>query len=81
MLGEQSRVWAIVYLAVVLVGMFDSPPTMHAKLAHRRMVRKTSFRAGLVVALAAIGYPPLVLVAFVLLDWAFVEAGQEVPLS
>jgi hypothetical protein len=45
------------------------------------MVRHPAFALGLVAAVAAIAFPPLVFVAFALLDWVYVKAGQEVPLS
>jgi len=69
------------YAAIVLFGIFLRPPTAQARAAHRLMVRKPTFLAGVVAALTAIAWPPLVVLAFLLLDGAYVEAGQEVPLS
>ena len=69
------------FAAVTLMGMFWNMPTAGGRRAHELMLRKRSYRWGLLFTVAAIAYPPLVLVAFLLLDHAYIEAGQEVPLS
>ena len=45
------------------------------------MVRHPAFAFGFASAVAAVAFPPLVFLAFALLDWVYVKAGQEVPLS
>ena len=45
------------------------------------MLGKPSFAIGLVAAAAAVAWPPMVFLAFALVDHAYVRAGQEVPLS
>jgi hypothetical protein len=45
------------------------------------MVREPAFAAGVALALVAVALPPAVFAAFLCLDWAYVKAGQEVPLS
>ena len=67
---------AIVGLATVL-----QPPTAHARHAHRLMIRHPAYAVGLLTAVAAVAFPPLLLVAFFLLDWIYLRAGQQVALS
>ena len=79
--GDISGVWVVAYLGVVLVSTFEAPPTLHARLAHRRMRQSPLYGLGLLAALFAVALPPLVFLAFLLLYAAYVRAGQEVPLS
>ncbi|MGH9381319.1 MAG: 4Fe-4S dicluster domain-containing protein [Thermoanaerobaculia bacterium] len=69
------------YLVVGMLALVVPLPTAHARQAHRLMVRRPSFVGGLAAAGAAILWPPLVFLAMALLDWAYIRAGQEVPLS
>ena len=69
------------YSVLTLISIFVGPSTAHGRQGHHLMVRKTSFRAGVIAALLAPFWPPLVVLAFVLLDDAYVQAGQEVALS
>lgn len=69
------------YAALVVVTAFWPMPTEHGRRAHHSMVRSPLFLGGVLAAFAAIAWPPAVVVAFVLLDHAYVVAGQEVPLS
>jgi len=79
--GVRGSIPTGMYAAVVVAGIFVAPGTAHARQAHRLMVRHWTFPTGVVFALAAVAFPPLVIVAFALLDWIYVKAGQEVPLS
>jgi hypothetical protein len=45
------------------------------------MLRHPAFAAGVVAAVAALVFPPAVFVAFACLDWVYIKAGQQVPLS
>ena len=45
------------------------------------MIRHPTFAIGLLLAVASVFFPPLLLAAFLSLDWIYVKAGQEVPLS
>ncbi|MHC4548314.1 MAG: 4Fe-4S dicluster domain-containing protein [Planctomycetota bacterium] len=78
---ETGTWWLVLHAAVVLTSAFWRLPTPGARQAHARMVRDPAFLFGLVAALAAVAVPPLVFLAFILLDWSYVKAGQEVPLS
>jgi len=69
------------HAAFLLLGATTAPPTRHARRAHALLLKHPAFAPGLVAAAAAVAFPPVVLVAFALLDWALVRAGQEVPLS
>ncbi|MHC4162667.1 MAG: hypothetical protein ACYSUM_11110, partial [Planctomycetota bacterium] len=79
--GEPGTIWVLIYAAVVLAATFLRMPTPGARRGHELMVRQPAYALGLVSALAAIAFPPLVFVAFLALDWSYVKAGQEVPLS
>jgi Fe-S-cluster-containing dehydrogenase component len=79
--GLNAAGWMAAYSFVVLLGSRIAPPTRQARLAHRLMVRDPDFIAGLLCSIAAVFFPPLVVVAFVLLDAAYIRAGQGVPLS
>lgn len=76
-----GRIAILLYAVIVVVSIVVALPTEHARQAHRLMLRRKGFAAGLVAAVAAIAWPPLVFLAFALLDHAYVRAGQEVPLS
>jgi protein-S-isoprenylcysteine O-methyltransferase Ste14 len=57
------------------------PRTLQAKRAHHLMVRHPAFAGGFAAALGAALFPPLLALSFLLFDWIYVKAGQEVPLS
>jgi Fe-S-cluster-containing dehydrogenase component len=69
------------YPAMMLVATVLAPPTPHARLAHRLMIRHPAYATGLLAALGAVLFPPLLLVAFFALDWIYLRAGQQVALS
>ncbi|MGQ0613767.1 MAG: 4Fe-4S dicluster domain-containing protein [Planctomycetaceae bacterium] len=69
------------YACLSVLGAVLGPSTKQGRRAHALMVKHPAFRLGLVVAASAILFPPAVFLAFALLDWALVKAGQEVPLS
>lgn len=79
--GESTVLWPALYLGVALVSAFHAPPTAGARHAHAWMVRHPAFGFGLLTALIALAVPPMVFLSFVLLDWVYVKAGQEVQLS
>jgi formate-dependent nitrite reductase membrane component NrfD len=79
--GLQAAGWMAAYAIIVLLGSRIAPPTEQARIAHNLMVRDPDFIAGLLCSIAAIFFPPLVVVAFVLIDAAYIRAGHEVPLS
>jgi len=79
--GEWSALWLAAYAAVVCAGALWPPAPPAARRAHHWMVRRPAFGLGVLAALFALAFPPLVFLAFALLDQAYVEAGQEVPLS
>jgi len=81
LLGEWSALWMIVHAALVLATALDRMPTPGAREGHRIMVRHPAFALGGVAAALAIAFPPLVFLSFALLDWIYVKAGQEVPIS
>ncbi len=70
-----------IYCALAAAALVVGPKTAQGRQAHQLMVRHPSFRAGLLLAAASLAWPPLLVAAFALLDWAFVYAGQEVALS
>jgi hypothetical protein len=80
-LGEPGAVLLVIYAGVMLATLLVPQRTRAAEQAHDLMVKHRAFGLGLIFALAAIAFPPLVVVAFALLDWIYVRAGQEVPLS
>ncbi|MEM8885952.1 MAG: 4Fe-4S dicluster domain-containing protein [Planctomycetota bacterium] len=80
-IGEGSPILLIAYAVVALASLLVPMRTQPAEQAHQHMVRHPAFGLGVVFALAAIFFPPLVVVAFALLDWIYIRAGQEVPLS
>jgi Fe-S-cluster-containing dehydrogenase component len=67
----------------LLIGASALAPqkTAQATRAHRLMVRHPAFGLGLVLGALAVFVPPLVFASFLSLDWIYVKAGQEVPLS
>ncbi|REJ73579.1 MAG: hypothetical protein DWQ30_23850 [Acidobacteria bacterium] len=71
----------IAYLAVVGLDALLPGTTRAARRGHELMIRHPAFAAGVALALGALFLAPLVFVAFLCLDWAYVHAGQEVPLS
>ena len=79
--GAASMLWLLGYPVIVGVSALVAPPTEHARRAHRLMIRHPTFAIGLLLALASVFFPPLLLAAFLSLDWIYVRAGQEVPLS
>ncbi len=79
--GTTGRVWAVVFLATTGVAYFVKPPTRAARRAHDLMVQYTAYWAGVLLAVLAVGYPPLALASFAFLDYVYIKAGQEVPLS
>jgi len=79
--GASTVIWPAVYAVLMIATALAPPATPQARAAHRLMVRHRAFGAGLAVAVVAIAWPPAVLVAFALLDWIYVKAGQEVALS
>ncbi len=79
--GASAMLWLLLYPLVVGATALVPPATDHAKRAHTIMVRHPAYALGFVFALAAVLWPPLLLVAFLLFDWIYVKAGQEVPLS
>jgi hypothetical protein len=79
--GEWTILWVAAYLVVVLAGAVWPLPTPGARQAHAVMLRHPAFAAGVVAAVAALVFPPAVFVAFACLDWVYIKAGQQVPLS
>jgi Fe-S-cluster-containing dehydrogenase component len=79
--GEPGTIWVLIHAAAVLAATFLRMPTPGARHGHALMLRQPAYAFGFVAAFAAIAFPPLVFVAFVALDWSYVRAGQEVPLS
>jgi len=79
--GEGSGVFPLLYAAITLASMLSEPRTRGAAQAHHTMVAHPAFKIGLLVAFLSIVFPPLVVVAFALIDWIYVKAGQEVALS
>jgi hypothetical protein len=82
--GIESRwVLAALGLYVLFVGLEAVWPkrTPAAKRGHELMVRHPAFAAGAALSIASLFLAPLVFVAFLCLDWVYVHAGQEVPLS
>ena len=79
--GDRSPIWALAYLAVTIFAHFLKPTTEAARQAHRYMVHHPAYWGGVLLAVTAVFYPPLVVGAFAFLDWVYVKAGQEVALS
>ncbi len=79
--GHGGRGWIAAYFVVCGVSLLYEPATAGARHGHSMMTRHLAFRLGLLAALGAIAFPPLVVVAFALLDWVYVKMGQEVALS
>lgn len=79
--GISAPLAVALYLGVGLLALVVPLPTPHARQAHRLMVRRPSFAGGLLAAGAALLWPPLVFLAMALLDWAYIQSGQDVPLS
>jgi len=79
--GEWSPLFLAVFALIVVAHALHAPPTPGARDGHRRMVRDPFFGLGIAFAIVALALPPLVILAFALLDHAYVKAGQEVPLS
>ena len=80
-MGEWSIGFMVAYFAVMLFNMWSEPRTDGAKQAHHAMAAHPAFKLGLLFAFLAILFPPLVIIAFALIDWIYVKAGQEVALS
>jgi hypothetical protein len=81
LLGAAAPVWVLAYALVMAWAALWPPPTRQAKRAHHLMVRHPAFAGGFAVALGAVLFPPLLALSFLLFDWIYVKAGQEVPLS
>ena len=79
--GERGAVWIAAYLVVMALSAILKPATAQAVQAHRIMMRTKPFALGFVFSLAAFLWPPLVIAAFACFDYAYIKAGQEVPLS
>lgn len=69
------------FLATMTLATVWPQRTEHARRAHRWMVRRPLYLAGFVLSALALAWPPIVLLAFFAFDSAYVQAGQEVPLS
>jgi len=80
-LGEPAPLLLVAYAALTIGSLLVGQKTKAAEQAHALMIRHPAFGIGVLFALGAVAYPPLVVVAFALLDWIYVRAGQEVPLS
>jgi len=79
--GEWSAIPLALHAAVVVLGFLWVPATPGARQGHHLMVREPLYGVGVGCAVAAIAFPPLLVPAMACLDWAYVKAGQEVPLS
>ncbi|MHC4955790.1 MAG: 4Fe-4S dicluster domain-containing protein [Planctomycetota bacterium] len=79
--GAGGAAFLILYAGFTVASMLTPQKTPGAEQAHHAMVEHPAFRLGLLFAVAAIFFPPLVVAAFALLDWIYVKAGQEVALS
>ncbi|MDH3591991.1 MAG: polysulfide reductase NrfD, partial [Planctomycetota bacterium] len=79
--GEWSMIWMAAYFAVTFLTVFVPLPTAGARQAHALMLKHPAFGFGLALAFVAIFFPPAVFLAFICLDWIYIKAGQEVPLS
>jgi hypothetical protein len=79
--GEASVGFLAAYAGIMLVSVLAGQKTPAAEQAHHQMLKHPAFGIGMVFALLAIVFPPAVVVAFALLDWIYIRAGQEVALS
>ncbi|HUP22530.1 MAG TPA: 4Fe-4S dicluster domain-containing protein [Thermoanaerobaculia bacterium] len=79
--GAAGPVWVLAYAAAMVWATLWPPRTLQAKRAHHLMVRHPAFAGGFAAALGAALFPPLLALSFLLFDWIYVKAGQEVPLS
>ena len=69
------------YAGIMLVSVLAPQKTKAADQAHHQMMKHPAFSVGIIFSLVAIAWPPAVVLAFALLDWIYVRAGQEVALS
>lgn len=79
--GEWSFVFIAAYVVVMLISLFVSGGTKAAEFAHEQMVKHPVFGIGMALALVSILFPPAMVLAFACLDWIYIKAGQEVPIS
>ena len=79
--GEGSGLFLFLYAGITVASMLSEQRTQGAQQAHHAMIEHPAFKLGLLCAVLAIVFPPLVVVAFALIDWIYVKAGQEVALS
>ena len=80
-IGNPGRWWLLLFPLIMAASTLTKPSTEQARRAHRLMVKATTFRLGFVLAAAAVVAPPLVFASFLLFDWVYVRAGQQVALS
>ena len=79
--GTGGLLWLLLYPGVVLAQALWPQRTEQARRAHKLMLRHPAFAAGAALTLVGLVVPVALFAAFFLLDWVYIKAGQEVPLS